>query len=29
MSYWELNRAGADRIGWYELLYAIIRDYWE
>nr|DAE13662.1 MAG TPA: hypothetical protein [Siphoviridae sp. ctQqU1]DAT70984.1 MAG TPA: hypothetical protein [Caudoviricetes sp.]DAX23027.1 MAG TPA: hypothetical protein [Caudoviricetes sp.]DAY84070.1 MAG TPA: hypothetical protein [Caudoviricetes sp.] len=29
MRYWELNQAGTDRIGWYELLYEIIRDYWE
>nr|DAZ30344.1 MAG TPA: hypothetical protein [Caudoviricetes sp.]DAZ65675.1 MAG TPA: hypothetical protein [Caudoviricetes sp.] len=29
MRYWELNRAGTDRIRWYELLYEIIRDYWE
>nr|DAS23688.1 MAG TPA: hypothetical protein [Caudoviricetes sp.] len=27
--YWELNQAGTDRIGWYELLYEIISDYRE
>nr|DAF66878.1 MAG TPA: hypothetical protein [Bacteriophage sp.] len=26
---WELNRVGTDKIGWYELLYEIIHDYWE
>nr|DAZ12534.1 MAG TPA: hypothetical protein [Caudoviricetes sp.] len=29
MRYWELNRTGTDKIGWYELLYEIIRDYRE
>nr|DAR20786.1 MAG TPA: hypothetical protein [Caudoviricetes sp.] len=29
MCYWELNRAGADRIGWCKLLYEIICDYRE
>nr|DAU44149.1 MAG TPA: hypothetical protein [Caudoviricetes sp.] len=29
MLYWELNRAGTDRIGWHELSYEIIHDYRE